>query len=92
MPVNMSVPKKEVRPAVNLCNWREFLSGFAGFVAIHVYPLLNPLFMAFVAGAMMFFSVYEALPMARRYRQIRLFGLGAILSVFTCTMLVAVVP
>lgn len=64
-----------------------FLSGLSepagaavGLIAVNVVPALNPLFMAFAAGAMIYVSVHELLPMARRYGRMRLFGLGLVLS------------
>ena len=76
-----------------------FLSGLAeplgaifGLVATHFYHTLNPLFMAFAAGAMVFISVHELLPMARRYHKTHLFVLGTILSAFVYILLVAAVP
>jgi zinc transporter ZupT len=44
-------------------------------------PGLNPLFMAFAAGAMIFVSIHELLPMACRYKRMSLFILGVVLSV-----------
>ena len=41
----------------------------------------NPYFMALAAGAMLFVSIHELIPMARRYRHISLFISGMILSV-----------
>jgi len=52
-----------------------------GLFAVHFLPTLNPLFMSFAAGAMIFISVHELLPMARRYKRIGLFILGIALSV-----------
>jgi ZIP family zinc transporter len=73
-----------------------FLSGLAepfgavvGLAAAHFHPALNPLFMAFAAGAMIFVSVHELLPMARRYHNIHLFILGAIISVLVYMLLAA---
>jgi len=65
-----------------------FLSGLAepagailGLITVSFLPNLNPLFMAFAAGAMIFVSIHELLPMARRYKRISLFVVGAVLSV-----------
>lgn len=76
-----------------------FLSGLAeplgavvGLVAVQFHPALNPLFMAFAAGAMIFVSVHELLPMAWRLRKTHLFIIGAILSVFVYALLAALVP
>ncbi len=75
-----------------------FLSGLAeplgavvGLVAAHFHPALNPLFMAFAAGAMVFVSLHELLPMANRYHKTHLFVLGMILSAFVYVLLAAVV-
>lgn len=64
-----------------------FLSGLSepagalvGLVAVGVVPALNPLFMAFAAGAMIYVSIHELFPMARQYERIQLFGLGLLLS------------
>lgn len=51
-----------------------------GLLAVRVDPGLNPLFMAFAAGAMIFVSFHELLPLAQRYGKIQLFALGAALS------------
>lgn len=76
-----------------------FLSGLAeplgaiiGLVAVHFHPIFNPLFMAFAAGAMIFVSVHELLPMARRYQKVHLFILGMIISIFIYALLNAVIP
>jgi len=76
-----------------------FLSGLAepvgaviGLMAVHYHPALNPLFMAFAAGAMIFVSVHELLPMARRYHKTHLFILGAVISMFVYALLAALIP
>jgi zinc transporter ZupT len=58
---------------------------------VHVYPGLNPLFMAFAAGAMIFVSVHELLPMARRYGNIGLFITRPIASAFVYFVLGALI-
>lgn len=55
-------------------------------------PGLNPLFMAFAAGAMIFVSIHELLPMARRYKRIFLFVLGVILSIVVYMGLSVLIP
>lgn len=64
-----------------------FLSGLAepagaivGLSAVSFLPTLNPLFMSFAAGAMIFVSLHELIPMATRYKKISLFVLGIALS------------
>lgn len=51
-----------------------------GLVAVDFIPALNPLFMAFAAGAMIFVSLHELVPMARRFGNLQVFAMGAILS------------
>ena len=94
----MAVPIVKVKSrrflytAAFLSGLAEPLGAVVGLVAVHFHPALNPLFMAFAAGAMIFVSVHELLPMARRYHYIHLFILGAILSIFVYALLAAVVP
>jgi ZIP family zinc transporter len=59
----------------------EPLGAVIGLVAVELAPALNAHFMAFAAGAMLFVSIHELIPMARRYRHIMLFLSGMILSV-----------
>jgi zinc transporter, ZIP family len=63
-----------------------------GLVAVHLDPGLNPHFMAFAAGAMVFVSLHELFPMARRYGAIHLFGVGAGASVVTYGLLSLAIP
>ena len=56
----------------------EPVGAILGLVAVDINPALNPLFMAFAAGAMVFISFHELLPMARRYGNPALFGAGAL--------------
>lgn len=51
-----------------------------GLVAVDLVPALNPVFMAFAAGAMIFVSLHELAPMARRYGNLSLFAVGMGLS------------
>jgi ZIP family zinc transporter len=52
-----------------------------GLAVSHAEPGLNALFMAVAAGAMLFVSVHELLPMALRVGRLPLFGAGLALSV-----------
>jgi ZIP family zinc transporter len=47
-----------------------------GLVTAELLPALNPLFMAFAAGAMIFVSFHELVPMAKKYGNPLLFGVG----------------
>lgn len=58
----------------------EPLGAVAGLVAVGVAPALNAHFMAIAAGAMVFVSLHELVPMARRYRNMAMFTAGMLLS------------
>jgi ZIP family zinc transporter len=59
----------------------EPLGAVLGLVAVGIAPGLNAGFLAFAAGAMLFVSIHELVPMARRYRHLSSFGGGVALSV-----------
>ena len=76
-----------------------FLSGLAepvgavvGLFVVHFLPFLNPLFMSFAAGAMIFVSIHELLPMAKKYGKTSLFILGIFLSVLVYSGLLVLFP
>ncbi|MEA3276674.1 MAG: ZIP family metal transporter [Pseudomonadota bacterium] len=92
VPIVMVRKRRFLYTAAFLSGLAEPLGAVVGLVAVHFHPVLNPLFMAFAAGAMVFVSVHELLPMAMRSRKTHLFILGAVLSVFVYALLAAVVP
>jgi len=92
VPIVMIKKRRFLYMAAFLSGLAEPLGAIVGLVAVHFHPALNPLFMAFAAGAMVFVSVHELLPMARRYHNTHLFILGAIISVFVYMLLAAVMP
>lgn len=92
VPIIMAKKKRFLYTAAFLSGLAEPLGAIVGLVAVHFHPALNPLFMAFAAGAMVFVSVHELLPMARQYHKTHLFALGMILSAFVYLLLNAVVP
>jgi ZIP family zinc transporter len=51
-----------------------------GLVAVDFLPRLNAFFVAFAAGAMIFVSFHELVPMARRYGNLPMFAAGIVLS------------
>ena len=63
-----------------------------GIFLISFLPVLNPFFMAFAAGAMIFVSIHELWPMARRYHNNKMFILGLILSTIVYFGLEALLP
>lgn len=59
----------------------EPLGAILGLFFVGIAPALNPLLMAFAAGAMIFVSIHELIPMAKRHGNLPLFGVGLVLSV-----------
>lgn len=58
----------------------EPMGAVIGLVAVGIAPALNACFMAFAAGVMSFVSLHELIPMARRYRNMRMFAVGMMVS------------
>jgi ZIP family zinc transporter len=92
VPIVMVKKRRFLYMAAFLSGLAEPLGAVIGLVAVHFHPALNPFFMAFAAGAMVFIAVHELLPMARRYHKMHLFILGAIISVFVYALLAALIP
>lgn len=92
VPIVMVKKRRFLYMAAFLSGLAEPLGAVIGLVAVHFHPAFNSLFMAFAVGAMVFVSVHELLPMARRYHKTHLFILGAVISVFGYGLLVALIP
>lgn len=92
VPIILVRKKRFLYVAAILSGLAEPLGAVVGLVAVHFHPMLNALFMAFAAGAMVFVSVHELLPMARRYRKIHYFALGALSSGFVYALLSVLIP
>jgi ZIP family zinc transporter len=89
----MAVPAAAVRSkrllygAAALSALAEPAGAALGLAAVGVAPSLNGAFLAFAAGAMLFVSVHELVPMARRHRHGGSFAAGAVLSVLVYALL-----
>lgn len=59
-----------------LSSLAEPAGAIAGLIAADSFPQLNSLFLAFAAGAMIFVSLHELLPMARMYGHLKTFSAG----------------
>ena len=70
----------------------EPLGAILGLFAVSLAPALNPLFMAFAAGAMIFISINELLPLARTYKRTDLFAIGIALSLVVYWILTLFIP
>jgi zinc transporter ZupT len=75
-----------VRAAV-LSALAEPAGAAVGLAAVGIAPALNPCFVAFAAGAMLFVSVHELLPMVRRHRHGGSFAAGAALGALVFALL-----
>lgn len=76
-----------------------FISGLAepagaalGLYAAYLSTALIPFFLSFAAGAMIFVSFHELVPMARRYGFIHIFVLGITASILVHTVLTLLLP
>ena len=93
----MAVPATTLRStkflvsAAMLSALAEPAGAIIGLLAVTVSPALNGYFMAFAAGAMLFVSFHELLPMARRYGKMVWFGAGIVLSVAVHQILALVI-
>ena len=80
VPVMLLRSKHLLFGAAFLSALAEPLGAILGLVAVSIAPSLNAHFMAFAAGAMLFVSIHELIPMARRYHHLGLFLGGTVLS------------
>lgn len=78
--------------AAILSGLAEPVGASIGLFASNITPDLVPLFMAFAAGAMIFVSLHELVPMARQYGKLQFFGLGITMSVAVYMILLGVIP
>jgi ZIP family zinc transporter len=70
----------------------EPTGALVGLVVVQVQPALNALFIALAAGAMIFVSVHDLLPMAARFGNLPLFAAGLALSVPVYALLRLILP
>ena len=70
----------------------EPAGALVGLALVQLQPPLNGMFIAGAAGAMIFVSVHELLPMAVRFGNLPLFGAGLALSVPVYVLLRSIVP
>ena len=69
----------------------EPLGAIVGIFAISILPNLIPFFMAFAAGAMVFISVDEFAPLAKKFKEGQYFAIGLLLGILTYILLSAIV-
>jgi ZIP family zinc transporter len=89
----MAVPAATLRSrrflfgAAVLSALAEPVGAVIGLVAVDFHPAFNAYFMGFAAGAMLFVSGHELVPMARRYGALRWFAAGIALSILVHRLL-----
>jgi ZIP family zinc transporter len=81
VPLVMLRSRRSLFGAAALSALAEPLGAVIGLAAVGVAPALNAHFLALAAGAMLFVSVHELVPMAKRYRHPASFVMGIALSV-----------
>jgi ZIP family zinc transporter len=79
--------KRALFGAALLSALAEPIGAVIGLAAVVVAPTLNAHFLAFAAGAMIFVSIHELIPMARRYGHAPLFASGALLALLVYWLL-----
>jgi ZIP family zinc transporter len=89
VPLVMLRSKASLYGAAALSALAEPLGALIGLAAVGAAPTLNAHFLAFAAGAMLFVSVHELAPMARRYRHPAFFFQGLVLGALTYAALAA---
>ena len=92
IPLVMTKKKSFLLKAAFLSGLAEPAGAAVGLFSVFLLPALNPLFMAFAAGAMIFVSIHELVPMAKRYKRTNLFVLGMILSAIVYAGLSGLIP
>ena len=80
VPLIIAKKKKALINLAVLSALAEPLGAILGLFAVAAAPSLNSLFMAFAAGAMIFVSLHELYPMAKKYQRLPCFILGIGLS------------
>ena len=80
IPLIIAKQKKALINLAILSALAEPLGAIIGIFACIIIPTFNSLFMAFAAGAMIFISIHELYPMAKKYKKISYFILGIGLS------------
>jgi len=90
VPLVMLRSKASLYGAAVLSALAEPLGAVIGLAAVGTLPALNAHFLAFAAGAMLFVSVHELLPMAKRYRHLNFFYWGIVLSALVYAALAVV--
>jgi ZIP family zinc transporter len=80
VPVVAAKKKRFLFAAAVVSASMEPIGALLGLVFVSWVPELNPLLIAFAAGAMIYVSVHELIPMANRWGHKRFFAVGMLVS------------
>lgn len=80
VPVMAAKKKRFLFVAALVSASMEPIGALVGLVFVSWVPALNPVLLAFAAGAMIYVSIHELLPMANRWGHKRYFAVGIALS------------
>ena len=92
MPIITIKNKRFLITAALLSALAEPFGAIAGLLAIDMAPGLTPVFLAFASGGMIFISVHELIPLARRYGSFWHICAGFMLSWAVYELLKTVIP
>ena len=87
VPVVAAKKKRFLFAAAVVSALMEPLGALLGLVFVSWLPALNPMLIAFAAGAMIYVSVHELIPMANRWGHKAFFGAGMAVSVLVYGLL-----
>lgn len=80
MPIVIVKSKKFLFKMAFLSGLAEPAGAILGILAVGLVSSLTPFFISFAAGIMMFISIHELVPLARKYNHMIFFAFGVILS------------
>jgi ZIP family zinc transporter len=87
LPAVMTGRKRFVARAAITSAAAEPVGALVGLAGVSAFPSLNATFLAFAAGAMVYVSLHELLPMARRFGHHRESALGIAVGATTLGVL-----
>jgi len=87
VPVLAAKKKRFLFAAALISASMEPIGALLGLVFVSWMPALNPVLIAFAAGAMIYVSIHELIPMANRWGHKRYFAMGMAISVLVYALL-----
>lgn len=81
VPLVLTKKKKLIYKLAFLSALAEPAGAIIGLIAVSIFAKLNPIFMSFAAGAMIFISIHELIPFTIKYKKPFVLFCGIIASV-----------